>query len=357
MTFPSLLLLAALAAPPAGASSGPDRDPAFASILELEDRRTAGGGALASWLSPQQPEDVRERAALAAGRIGAPAASPYLLLDLLRHRSAALRRAAVFALGEMDDPRGGPLAAAALSDPDAGVRALAAEALGKLKDPSSVERLTALLGDRDEEAAGSALLALWKIDPGPLLGRQISSASAIAASGRGELRRRAVYFLMRALMARPGDAAAEEALARAAGDPDALTRSWAARGLGASSTARATGALLDLAADGDWRVRVNAFNGLRARPVEPSLPGGGPAWPIYEAALRDPRSGVRLAALGALESLRDERAREGLARALSDPHPRWREVAAGALAAREKEASAGLLTPLAGDPVWSVRAR
>src|SRR5262245_2934826 len=138
----------------------------FAAILALEDRRSAGEGELAGYLSAREPLEVRERAVLAAGRIGSPVVSPYLLLDVLSDKAARLRRMAAFALGEMDDVTAAPLLAVLLGDPDAGVRAMAAEALGKLKDPDSVPRLMAALDDRDAEVAGMTLLALWKIEMG-----------------------------------------------------------------------------------------------------------------------------------------------------------------------------------------------
>jgi cyclophilin family peptidyl-prolyl cis-trans isomerase len=351
----SILMLAAGAVPAAdpAPAAGRNLDASFARILEMEDRRSPGDGDLARYLAPGQPPEVRERAALAAGRIGAPPASPYLLLDLLKDRAARLRRMAVFALGEMDDVKAAPLLAASLTDADAQVRALAAEALGKLKDPASVPLLIDRLDDEDPQVAGMTLLALWKIDSGKALASLVSRAAAMAAAGQPDLRRQAVYFLMRTQMAGPeGDAPAAALRARAA-DRDALLRSWVARGLGASREAESTRTLLELAADADWRVRVNAFNGLKARPVE----AAPERWKIYEKGLVEGLAPVAVSALSSLESYAGPEAAAALRSALSDPRPRWREVAALALAAREAAAAADSVAPLASDPVWSVRAR
>ncbi|MGH9868791.1 MAG: HEAT repeat domain-containing protein [Candidatus Polarisedimenticolia bacterium] len=354
VTLASVLLLFLSHAPSWGAQGVPrEMEERFAAILALEDRRSAGDGELAGYLSPKQPIEVRERATLAAGRIGSPAVSPYLLLDVLADKAAGLRRMAAFALGEMDDVTAAPLLAVSLADTDAGVRALAAEALGKLKDPDSVPRLMQSLDDREAEVAGMTLLALWKIELGAQRGPVVEKAAGIASRASGELRRRAVYFLMRAQMGQPEDTAAREALLRHVKDRDPLLRSWVARGLGASKDDASTQALLELAGDGDWRVRVNAFNGLKARPV-----AAGPSrWSVYEAALSGSMPAVAVSALSSLESYEGPEADAALRAALSDARPRWREVAALVLGARAPDGAAEALEPLASDPVWSVRAR
>jgi len=375
----ALMGLAVLLLLPRAGAHGQDSvsfplDQPFARILELEDRRSTGSGELAGFLSVSHPLPVRVRAALAVGRIGAPVTTPYDLTGALHDAAPELRRMAAFALGEMDDPRAAPLLAAALEDSDAHTRAMAAEALGKLKDPQSVPSLMAHLKDPDEEVAGMTLLALWKIDAGDSLSRQIDTAAKIystSAASVGDLRWRAAYFLMRVMMGLASSEKAavneedseaeaiETALASAAADADPLIRSYAARGLGASKSAISTQTLLDLAQDDDWRVRVNAFNGLKTRRVEVE----GPAkqrWRVYKRGLSDKNAGVALSALAALESCGGDEAGTQATKALKDKRPRFREVAALALAGRIKaspQPSVERLTPLTSDPVWSVRAR
>jgi len=338
-------------------AASPATETAYAEILKLEDHRTLGDGVLLSYLAPGQPREVRVRAALAAGRIGAPIATPYHLIAAMTDTEPELRRMAVFALGEMDDIKAAPLLALAGADTDPQVRALAAEALGKLKDPSSTPALARLLGDPDADVVGMALLALWKLDTGNARSQIVGRASEIFTNGSGELRRRAAYFLMRSLMGHPDDASIEAALAAPAKDADPLIRSFAARGLGASKSERATEILLRLAGDdGDWRVLVNAFNGLRSRPI-PVTAGGKPVWKVYAAALAGGNTGVALAALAALESCEAPQAREHLIRTLGHARARFREVAALALAARDKKEALQHVKPLVRDPEWSVRAR
>src|SRR5262245_14389379 len=109
-----------------GCSRAPDeRDVQLAEILKLEDRRSAGGGALVERLASGQPLPTRVRAALAAGRVGAPTVGAEDLREALADPQPELRRMAAFALGEMDDPAGSTMLAKALDDPDPEVRALA----------------------------------------------------------------------------------------------------------------------------------------------------------------------------------------------------------------------------------------
>ncbi|HET6373907.1 MAG TPA: HEAT repeat domain-containing protein [Candidatus Polarisedimenticolia bacterium] len=339
-----------------GAAASEEVRRSTAEILELEDHRSAGGGSLSGYLDPNRPLVVRVRAALAIGRIGAPVTTPYDLLGALSDKEPELRRMAVFALGEMDDIKAAPLLAATLSDADAATRALAAEALGKLKDPASLPALTRLLGDPDRGVVGMTLLALWKIDSGAALPDLVARAAGIYSAAEGELRRQAAYFLMRSQMGRPEEPSIEKPLLHVSRDEDPLVRSYAARGLGASKSGPSTEALLHLAADADWRVRANAFNGLKTRPV-PETVSSKPVWGIYEAGLSDAGSSVALSALAALETCQAVEARRRLLDALKDARPRFREVALSALAARDKGAALPSLAPLAMDARWSVRAR
>src|SRR5262245_61458648 len=67
----------------AGDAAGAETERRFAEILELEDLRSAGDGALLSYLDRAQPLSVRVRAALAIGRIGSPVTTPFDLIGPL----------------------------------------------------------------------------------------------------------------------------------------------------------------------------------------------------------------------------------------------------------------------------------
>ncbi|HVO34640.1 MAG TPA: peptidylprolyl isomerase [Gemmatimonadales bacterium] len=225
-----------------------------------------------------------------------------------RHSDALIRAQAAVAIGRIGDPAGAPVLLTLLSDPDTGVRAEAAFAMGLLHDTLAVEELTrrvdafpqvasdpdqlemvtalariggaraaaaldALLqrhppGAAPEDPATSrALLETWRL-------RQRAPAARLVdwvRGGSGEGRRNATYSTARlaALGALPDAGVAAAALLEAAGDSDALTRAYAARGLTAAVAdsahlGRATfvGRLRVLLGDGDPQVRITALRSL-----------------------------------------------------------------------------------------------
>ncbi len=154
----ALLLIFLLCA--AGADCGrrplrPDeleRNQLFAEIIKREDRRSLGSDDFfPRHLRDATQPAVQEWCALALGRIGNPRALPWLY-EAFQSPSAAVRAAAVFAVGETEDrdllrSEGRPADARAatelrarLDDPALSVRMRAVEALGKIgKDTDALE--------------------------------------------------------------------------------------------------------------------------------------------------------------------------------------------------------------------------
>ena len=322
--------------------------PTQVEILRLEDRRSTGDGILQR-LAASGDSDLRIRAALALGRIGAPGAHAGDLAASLADPEPAIRSGAAFALGEMGDPNAVALLLPLLSDADRGCRAMAAEALGKLPDPNAIAPLLKALDDADDEVAGLAMIAIFRLEPGPGLADQAQRALALYQNGSPARKAHAVYFLMRSQILHPESRAPHDAIVAAVKDADPLVRAWTARGIGACNTADPA-PLVPLAADPDWRVRVEAFNALRRHGVEKQ-------WETYRAGLDDPHPAVALASLAALEKCPSPEATVRLERDLAHETPRYREIALIALAARDKAAARDRLRPLREDPVWSVRAR
>lgn len=184
---------------------------------------------------------LREELAVALGRVGDPRAVSYLG-ELLADEAPAVRRAAAFALGELDVERSDAERAArrllvAVAEPDRETGTLAVEALGKLgvavaevvgvltrSELGEEERWARLLPPlfRFDEAATVAL-ADGALDLLPGLDLETDLA--------GELHRRAAYALAR--NPRP------EALPRLRElltDDDPRVRGWAARAVGLVGT-------------------------------------------------------------------------------------------------------------------------
>src|SRR5207302_3247129 len=99
-------------------------------ILRHEDERR-WDDQLKALLADNNPK-VRQRAALAAGRIGDESAVPVLAEMLLTDREADVRQMAAFALGEIESPGGAFALVTLLKDPAKPARARAIEAVGKV---------------------------------------------------------------------------------------------------------------------------------------------------------------------------------------------------------------------------------
>ena len=114
-----------------------------ARIIQLEDERNLNGDELAKLLKHASPK-VRERAALAIGRIGDKRGTAALIELLQTEKDEQVRAMAAFALGEMEDAAAVPALLEFLTPgkyPIA-VRARPVEALGKIASvPANIELL------------------------------------------------------------------------------------------------------------------------------------------------------------------------------------------------------------------------
>lgn len=99
-------------------------------IVRAEDERR-WDDSLKALLSSNDPA-IRKRAALAAGRIGAPDAVPVLAELLLTDKEPEVRDMAAFALGEIESAGGAFALVSVLKDPNKAARARSVEALGKI---------------------------------------------------------------------------------------------------------------------------------------------------------------------------------------------------------------------------------
>ncbi|HMV50184.1 MAG TPA: HEAT repeat domain-containing protein, partial [Blastocatellia bacterium] len=114
-----------------------------ARIIQLEDERNLNGDELAKLLKHASPK-VRERAALAIGRIGDKRGTAALIELLQIEKNEQVRAMTAFALGEMEDAAAVPALLTMLEPGNLalGVRARPAEALGKIASvPANIEQL------------------------------------------------------------------------------------------------------------------------------------------------------------------------------------------------------------------------
>jgi cyclophilin family peptidyl-prolyl cis-trans isomerase/HEAT repeat protein len=217
--------------------------------------------------------NVRSRAALAAGRIGDPAAVADLV-TLLRDDEPFVRAMAAFALGEVEDQSGANALLGTLKDTkDPVLRARAIEALGKLAAALPKEQ------ESRSRELGSAILDTLKFEahrPDPdrltvLLGLTATLRAKPANAGPivadflrqsdPRVRADAANTLAR-LKLNDGNDQLRKLLTT---DPDPVVRANAARVLGATTDKEAFPALVERATkDQDSRVRVSAVRALAA---------------------------------------------------------------------------------------------
>jgi cyclophilin family peptidyl-prolyl cis-trans isomerase/HEAT repeat protein len=212
---------------------------------------------------------VRRQAALAAGRIGDPAAVDGLV-EALSDSDQTVRAAAAFGLGLLKDGRAiEPLVALVRSVPAAEQRVAEAEAVtavAKIGGDEGVAALRGILGNGTTPgvptslAQSTALLEAWRLGtraPVPVL-------LAYAEDPDVNARWRALYSLARLRTAR-----GVAALLNALPDPTPLVRAVAARGVSRALTDSAklapqdvAGRLRPLFGDSDPQVRINALRAL-----------------------------------------------------------------------------------------------
>ncbi len=263
-----------------------------ARIIQLEDERNLNGDELAKLLKHASPK-VRERSALAIGRIGDKRGTAALVELLQSEKEESVRAMVAFALGEMEDAAAVPALLAFLEPGKVSLadRVRPVEALGKIASvPANLEALgkqtidqisqrlveqlpepKATLPAEKKLLAGLTITALMRVRPVSAvepLTQQLKSTDA-------DLRAQAGNALSRI---RQPIASAVPALLEALNDSDHNVRANAARALGVSKDAKAVEPLIKLLGDKNEQVQVSAIRALAGiqddRAVAPLLSFG-----------------------------------------------------------------------------------
>ena len=352
----SLILGLLLAAPPSPPPPRP-RMEKLTRILAGEDRRDLTTDVKLGLADADR--SVRRRAALAAGRIGDPAAVP-ALVPLLQDPELEVRQMAAFALGLVGDPLAVDPLLVALKDSEPVMRGRAAEALGQIGDaraaPAIAQMVVAALPPK------APLVTVRGDDPASLSDPWLEPRLGLFALARLKDQRSAEAVLLSAgkprfdwwaatwAAMRLENPALRPVLLAAVGSTEPLSRAYGARGLGALKDAADLDALLPLLRDRDETVVVNAVRAV-------ALLGEARAVPPVSALLRSPSSVLRMEALKALSVLPPDRGlRERVIAEVGSPEPWIRAAALQALARMEREDFALVLANLDPDPIWFVRA-
>jgi HEAT repeat protein len=286
----------------------------------------------------------RDRAARVLWRIGAPAVEPLIAVLQERGSPAEMRAAAATTLGLIGDVRAIKALALVLKDDRYFVRQEAAVALGRMGAPA-LELLLEMAASSTPATREAAIEALGSAGTSRALDRVIEALgdqnqnvrqAAVRALG-GSSSERAVPHLIavlrdesstlraqaRASLARLGQVAVQ-ALIGALKDPKPSVRQLAAEALGEIGSRDAVVPLIELITTDQSGARAEAVEAL-------GKIGDTSAIPPILSVLRAGSVAVRKKAVAALAKLRDARAFDALIAALTDQNEEVRQAAASGL--------------------------
>jgi HEAT repeat protein/cyclophilin family peptidyl-prolyl cis-trans isomerase len=306
---------------------------------------------------------IRRRSALAVGRVRLAEGIAPLAALLARDSDPEVRQMAAFALGLIGHADAADSLTAALADPDPLVHGRAAEALGLMLHKAAAPTIASMM--TPHIAAG----ALAGIQPDDLEHPKAPPVEAVRLGMYALVRLTAYDALASALLdpsgrpvsrwwpvayafQRVGDARATPVLLALLQGEGAITRAFAARGLGTRKEGRAVAPLAALLAKADepTAVKIQAARALAAIGADQAA---DPLTKLLTTPGVDPN--LRLEAVVALGQLRRPHLADLFVDLLTEPWPSMRAAALTALAQTD---AAMFLTAISGldpDPHWSVR--
>jgi HEAT repeat protein len=260
----------------------------------------------------QADEELRAASVSILARIGAPAVDA--LANTLGDSGWEMRRAAVQALGGIEDSRAVNAIVGSLRDTHARVRESASDALTR-NASSDVTVLAAALDGADDQTRERLVTILGNTGDA----RAVEPLIAAFRDGSGNVRSAAGQSLEKL------GGLAVDSLLLSLKDPDEEVRRHSATTLGNIGDARALGPLVDALGDGDWSVRrasAEALGKLGDAQAVDALTG---------VLTGDVDEDVSAAAATALGLLRDERAVAPLMESLNQESWTLRRAVIGAL--------------------------
>jgi cyclophilin family peptidyl-prolyl cis-trans isomerase/HEAT repeat protein len=307
---------------------------------------------------------VRRRAALAVGRTrlaeGVPALVPVLSTDV----DPEVRQMAAFAMGLIGAPAAADPLMAALNDPDPLVHGRAAEALGQIAHKAAAGAIGSMMTAHVKAGALSGIAAddleypkapaVEAVRLGMYalvrLGSYDTLASALVdGNGRPVSQWWPVAYAFR----RINDPRAASVLTYLLQSDGAITRAFAARGLGVTKDATAIKPLLAVAANEKEfsNVRIEAVRAL----AELNAAGADAVLlKVVTSAATD--ANLRLEAVTALGQLRAASAVDVFVELMTDAWPTQRAAAISALVRTDPDGFMTAISGLDADRHWSVRA-
>jgi HEAT repeat protein/cyclophilin family peptidyl-prolyl cis-trans isomerase len=307
---------------------------------------------------------IRRRAALAVGRTRLPAGVPPLAELLASDTDPEVRQMAAFAIGLIGDASGAEPLVTALSDPDPVVHGRAAEGLGLIAHKTAANAIATMI---QGHVAAGVLNGIEADDleypkPPPVeavrlgiyalvrLGAYDQLAGVLLDTNGAPISR---WWPVAYAFRRIPDPRGGTALLTLLEGTGAISRAFAARGLGVHKDRRAGAALIALVANNAEfvPVRIEAVRSLADL-------GEAEAVATLIKVLATPKTdaNLRLEVVTALGQLRAPEAVEILVDLLTEPWPSIRATALTALARSDPDMFVTVISGLDPDSHWSVRA-
>jgi cyclophilin family peptidyl-prolyl cis-trans isomerase/HEAT repeat protein len=307
---------------------------------------------------------VRRRAALAIGRVRLEEGIAPLTALLASEADSEVRQMAAFALGLIGRPAAADALIAALADPDSLVQGRAAEGLGLIAHKPAAAAIGAMMaahvrggvlagiGADDLEYPKSPAVEAVRLGMYALV--RLSAYEPLASvllDGAGQPVSR--WWPVAYSFQRIADAKAGSVLLTLLHGDGAITRGFAARGLGAIKEPRAVAPLIAAVAKPDEATSVRIQSARALGVLRPSQ-AIDPLTKLLSSAATD--ANLRLEAVTALGQMGDARLADLFVDLLTE---RWPPMRAAALAGLARADADTFLTAISGldpDPHWSVRA-
>jgi cyclophilin family peptidyl-prolyl cis-trans isomerase/HEAT repeat protein len=334
-------------------------------ILQLEDERLlrGHGGDLVSLLADPEAR-IRRRAALAIGRVRLPEGIAGLTTLLQSDTDPEVRQMAAFAMGLVGDAAAAPALLTALNDADPVIQGRAAEALGLMAHKAAAQPITnmvyahvnggVLTGIHPDDMGYPKAPAVEAVRLGAFALVRLGSYDGLASAlldqdGRPRSRWWPIAFAFQ----RINEPRAAGVLLDLFSGEGQLSRSFAARGLGASKDQRAATPLLAAVEDASQPLAVR-IQSVRALAALGDARGGA----AMRRLIASPKveQNLQLEAIAALAQFKDPGAVELLIDLVSASWPSARAAALNALAKTDVDTFISSLSGLDPDAHWSVRA-
>jgi len=262
-------------------------------IMRAEDERR-WNDSLKSLLSSNDAA-IRKRAALAAGRIGVEAAVPVLAEMVLTDKEDEVREMAAFALGEIEAAGGAYALLTVLKDPKRPARARSMEALGKI--------IAVMVNNARETNQNSA--GQEEDDRLDILKYEVLKALRFEYDRQPQSDRETILFGLTAVLRSRPDGVGK-LIGQFLDYPDPAIVATALNTMARLRLKDANERVRQLLKEGDPIVRANAARVIGAAEHKEAFDD------LLAKALNDPDLRVRVSAIRALVSLKDQRAVEPL---------------------------------------------